>query len=126
MKAIATALDQLVSEKGRRLPAITRGKLVDEVGKPLGKRIIFIVAPDYKPGQTALQDGPTNEDGTFQFELPVGTPWQVLIPREGMRDGPRSREFTIEKADAKKNGEPEHELSLKLDGGKVDAELKPI
>ena len=105
--------------ESKQWPAIVRGRLVDKAGAPLGKRIVWFVEPGYRadePGKRVFTDGPTRGDGTFEFELPVGRPWQVLIPRQGTLDGPRSRSVTLAE-------DTERTIEIRFDGEAIDVKV---
>ena len=117
---LALYLAYLVLESYRTpsLQAIVSGRLTDRNGVSLGNRRLYLVPPGYPwPGHEALRNAQTKQDGTFNFELPVEALWQVMIPREGMLDGPRSAAIALPQASS-------YELEVVFDGTTVVAEVK--
>ena len=103
------------------MPSIVRGRLLGSDATPLGKKFLAFVKAD----SGLITDGPINDDGTFQFELPVDQPWRVVLLQNGKLSGPRSELMTTPIADGK-SVEPNYDLELRVDGARLQARLTPL
>jgi hypothetical protein len=105
------------------------GKLLDADGKPIAQRRVSIVLPNQQPGKPASWTMTTRRDGTCPLVLPVGTPFRVMLPREGTWDGPMSQEHLIGEPGGPENPpreRPEGELIIRVDGDKVEARFEEV
>ncbi|MGB3118843.1 MAG: DMT family transporter [Verrucomicrobiales bacterium] len=108
---------------------IFTGKLLDADGKPIAHRRVSIVLPNQQPGKPASWTMTTRHDGTCPLVLPVGTPFRVMLPREGSWEGPMGQEQLIGEPGGPENPpreRPEGELIIRVDGEKVEAQFQEL
>jgi hypothetical protein len=108
-----------------KIPAIVSGRLLDQDGKPLGGKSLAFV----KEGSVVIiTDGPTGDDGTFQFELPVDQPWQVILlgRRAYGKLAPRSEAMITPTPGSSTSDVPNYDLALRLDGTRLQSRLTPL
>ena len=106
--------------------AEVEGVLMGPDDQPLPREILIFVREGTSmdganPG--TICDGPTDAKGAFQFPLPVGQHWQVILARNG-REVARSAPLTA--TDPSASPEPNYELRLKWNGRTLDAELRSV
>ena len=104
-----------------KIPSIVSGRLLDQDGKPLAGKVLAFVKED----SVLITDGPTSDDGTFQFELPVDQPWHVVLLEDGKR-GPRSESMSTPTPGSSTSDAPDYDLDLRLDGTRLQARLTPL
>ncbi|MGI8603729.1 MAG: M56 family metallopeptidase [Verrucomicrobiales bacterium] len=106
---------KLVRPEGK--VAVVKGRLTDAAGKPIPKRVLWIVGT--RNGErVTYQDGPTRADGSFEFaDVPVGVPWSIFIPKNNGPEGLISEVITLP-------DDTEREIEARFDGTKVQAQLK--
>ena len=104
-----------------KIPAIVSGRLLDHNGRPLGGKLLAFVKED----SVLITDGPTSDDGTFQFEVPVDQPWHVVLLEDGTR-GPRSEAMSTPTPGSSTSDAPDYDLDLRLDGTRLPARLTPL
>ena len=121
-QALSRASNVATPLRAPKIPAIVRGRLLDQDGRPLGGRPIAFV----KANSALLTDGPTSADGTFQFELPVDQPWQVVMLQDGQLSGPRSELMTTPAPASTASDVPNYDLELRVDGARLQARLTPL
>ncbi len=122
---VQRSLEAAVRETAATIPAIVRGRLLDKDGKPLGKRPLAFYVKDGTNPTGLIADGPTNDDGTFQFELPVDKQWQAVFRENDKSPGLRSEAMQTPVAD-RSSAEPNYDLELRVDGARLEASLKPL
>jgi hypothetical protein len=108
---------------------IFTGKLLDTDGKPIAQRRVSIVLPDQQPGKPASWTMTTRHDGTCPLVLPVGTPFRVMLPRDGTWEGPMSQEQLIGEPGGPENPpreRPEGELIIRVDGDQVEVRFEEV
>lgn len=96
--------------------AVVRGRLTDATGKPIPRRIIWIVGTR-KGERVTYQDGPTGAEGHFNFGgVPVGVAWEVFIPKDNGPEGFASQSITL--PDTR-----DREIEVHFDGATVATKL---
>jgi hypothetical protein len=91
------------------------GTFEDSSGEPIAGMVLWIMGPD---NRLNLHSKPTGKDGRFEInQVPVGTSWCVVLPREG-QPNVHSEVVTIGEAF-------DREIKVELDGEKLTATLLP-
>ena len=124
-KSLEAASKRKKAQSEQKIPSIVRGRLLDKDGKALGKKIVAFYSKDGSEKQNVLTEGPTSDDGTFQFELPVDKQWQAVFRENDESPTLRSEAMETPVAD-RLSGGANYYLELRVDGSRLAASLKPL